>query len=69
MLVRGAAVTIVLRDASIEEDVALHGAFETARELAGQRSALHELTVNGRTLYRRSEPGVSHPSPTIAFSC
>jgi hypothetical protein len=71
VFVRGALVTIVVRDATIAEEDALQGAFETARELTGQRAALQQLTLNGRTLYQQGETSASTAPASAAwvFAC
>jgi hypothetical protein len=47
----GEAVRIVVRDACLSAEEALRTAFATAGELAGRRSALQHLTLNGQVLY------------------
>lgn len=68
VFVRGAAVTIVIRDAALSAHDALHGAFETARELTGQRAALRHLRLNGRTLYQHGDHSTRAGS-MLVFAC
>lgn len=63
------SVRIVVRDAGIRDDQALHAAFVTARELTGRRDSLRELTVNGRTVYRQHQPDTQQPPPALIFVC
>jgi len=67
----GATVSIVVRNATLSPQAALRDAFETARELAGERAALQELTLNGRTLYRQDATDAAcAPSATVVtFVC
>jgi hypothetical protein len=69
--VRGTAVSIVVRDTAVSDEEALQCAFETARDLVGTRMALHQLTLNGRTLYRQdSAGGDSRPELCgLLFAC
>jgi hypothetical protein len=60
VFVQGAAVAIVVRDMELSAEEALHCAFATARELIGERAALAQLTLNGRTVYQR-DVGESDP--------
>lgn len=55
VFVSGAAVAVVVRNASLSDEGALRCAFETARELTGESAALEQLTLNGRTVYYRGE--------------
>lgn len=72
VFVRGADVAIVVRDAGISEQQALHCAFETARKLTGQRAALQQLVLNGRTLYQQPGDSRMHDSArssSLVFAC
>jgi hypothetical protein len=76
VFVHGAAVTIVVRDAGLSPEKALHCAFATARELIGEGAALYQLTLNGRTVYQRSDVGANgpthefeQPESLLAFAC
>ena len=71
VFVHGAAVEIVVRNSSLSEADAVHTAFETARELTGQRSALLRLTLNGRTIYQQADES-SRQAPSgseLVFAC
>jgi len=68
VFVRGAAVSIVVRDALISPHEALDCAFETARHLTGQRAALLRLTLNGQPLYRQPT-AQAHAPPALLFAC
>jgi hypothetical protein len=69
---QGAHITIVVRNPTLSDSDALQSAFDTAFHLSGQRTALKQLTLNGRTLYRHlhdSAPrGASSDAP-LAFAC
>jgi len=73
--VQGAVVAIVVRDAGLAERDALRSAFETARSLTGQSSALQKLVLNGRILYEQqidSNPSAIsrwQPSTALVFVC
>jgi hypothetical protein len=69
VFVQQGVVAIAVRNARLTDDEALRCAFETACTLAGERAALQELTLNGRTVYRQSPPPDSAASPTLAFAC
>lgn len=72
VFVQGAAVSIVVRDTGASTEEALHCAFETARELTGQRAALQRLTLNGRILYQQQGDAVRSdltPFSALAFAC
>jgi hypothetical protein len=72
VFVRDAAVAIVVRDAEISQQQALHCAFETARKLTGQRAALQQLVLNGRTLYQHGVDTRKHDSTrsaSLVFAC
>jgi hypothetical protein len=69
VFVRPRAVAIAVRNATLTDDEALRCAFETASALAGERAALRELTLNGRTVYRQSSLPDSAASPTLVFAC
>ncbi|HEY5760117.1 MAG TPA: hypothetical protein VIU34_30050 [Steroidobacter sp.] len=69
VLLRDGSVQIVVRDAGIRDDQALHAAFVTARELTGRRDSLKELTVNGRAVYRQHQPNTQQQPPSLAFAC
>jgi len=68
VFVHGAAVSIVVRDATLCAHEAVECAFETARQLTGQRNALLRLTLNGQTLYQQRTVG-SHVEPALLFAC
>ena len=53
VFVNGASVEIAVRNPTLSDQDAILSAFETARELTGQRSALLHLTLNGRTIYQQ----------------
>ena len=68
----GTNVDIVVRDATISEQEAVHCAFETVRRLTGQRAGLHELTLNGRIVYQRrsdSAERVATAQSFLVFAC
>jgi hypothetical protein len=67
VFVHGAAVAVVVRNTSLSAKDALHCAFETARELTGQRGALQELTLNGKTIYR--QPANAGRERAAMFAC
>jgi hypothetical protein len=72
VFVRGDAVSVVVRDASLCEDEAMRCAFQVAAELHGRRAALAAVTLNGRTVYRQSSParqGIESSSSTLMFAC
>lgn len=72
VFVRSGAVAIVVRDAGISEQQALHCAFETTHRLVGQRGSLQQLIFNGRTLYQQPLPASTlEPLPlsALAFAC
>lgn len=72
VFVHGEGVEIVVRDASVSDQQAVHAAFATALDLTGRRGTLRELTLNGRTLYRRQdEPARPPPQqpPALVFAC
>jgi hypothetical protein len=62
------SVAVVTRDSELSDAEALRDAFETAARLAGQRSALRSLTLNGRIVYEAPPP--PHPvRAPLAFEC
>jgi hypothetical protein len=67
VFVHGAAVAVVVRNTSLSAKDALNCAFETARELTGQRGALQELTLNGKTIYR--QPANAGRERAALFAC
>jgi hypothetical protein len=72
VLVQGANVDIVVRDAAISEQEAVHCAFETVQRLTGQRAGLHELTLNGRIVYQRRGDSAEHAATaqsSLVFAC
>lgn len=72
VLVQGANVDIVVRDAAISEQEAVQCAFETVRRLTGQRAGLHELTLNGRIVYQRRSDSAEHAATaqsSLVFAC
>ena len=69
VFIRSDAVDVVVRDADVSDQDALSCAFETARELTGQRTALRRLTVNGRTLYRHEGDDTRRSASTFMFAC
>jgi hypothetical protein len=72
VFVQEGTVAIVVRDARISEQGALHCAFETARALTGQRAALRQLTLNGRALYQQPPPASTDralQAATLVFAC
>ncbi len=69
VFVKAGAIVVVVRDAQIAEHAALHCAFEAARELSGERSALQQLTLNGRIVYRQCSHFGPPESPALVFTC
>jgi hypothetical protein len=77
VFIQGAAVAIVVRDTSLSADEAMRCAFQTARELTGRSDGLHQLTLNGRTLYQQQRSGATQePAPAagqgasvLEFAC
>ena len=73
VFVHGAAVTVVVRNSTLSDQDAINTAFETARELTGQRSALSHLTLNGRTLYQQADAAAQErgatSGPNFVFAC
>jgi hypothetical protein len=70
VLLSGASVAVVVRDATLSEARALRAAFETVHELTGKRSALEQLVLNGRTLYRQPAPArTGNVAGTVFFAC
>ena len=72
VFVRGAAVSITVRDPAMSAHEAVRCGFETARRLTGQRAALQQLTLNGHTLYQNSDaPALeqARPGPVLVFAC
>lgn len=72
VFVHGAVVTVVVRNSTLSDQDAINIAFETARELTGQRSALVHLTLNGRTLYQQAEAADTRGAtsgPNFVFAC
>jgi hypothetical protein len=67
VLMHGTNVDIVVRDATISEQEAVHCAFETVRRLTGQRAGLHELTLNGRIVYQRRSDSAERVATAQSF--
>lgn len=68
VFLHGATVSIVVRDGTISARQAVDCAFETARQLTGQRGTLLRLTLNGQTLYRQP-CAESRAQPALLFAC
>jgi hypothetical protein len=69
IILDGANVSIIVRDAGLTEGEALRTAFETARELTGKSGSLLQLTLNGRVLYQQANSRDLAPSGDILFAC
>jgi hypothetical protein len=68
IILAGASVSIVVRDAALTDADALRTAFEAARELTGRSASLQQLTLNGRVLYQQASADVA-PSRDVLFAC
>lgn len=72
ILTSGNALTVVVRDAALSPEAAVHCALETVRRLTGQSSSLHRVVLNGKTVYanRSVEPEFSdRAAPKLLFAC
>ncbi len=65
-----AGLQVVVRHAGMSVESAVWCAMETARQLTGDRRALLQVTLNGRSVYEAAAPAISRRAAgTIVFSC
>jgi hypothetical protein len=73
VLQRAHGIEIVVRHAALAPQAAVSCALATAQHLAGDRKALQQVTLNGRTVYDNpSQPTPAkpmRPQRTLLFSC
>lgn len=68
VFVRESGVSIVVRNSAMTEHEALQSARRVSLELRGNGSALRELTLNGRVVYRHGAADAANRS-SLLFAC